>query len=335
MNAAKGKMMADKIDTRRIYIFLAFAFGIAWATALAVYLTGGLQNSPVLFPGTGVTLAVVLLASLVMWAPALAHILTRWITHEDWQQTYLRPQLRRGWPYWLAAWFLPGVLSLIGLLLFFLIFPRNFDPSLSRLRTLLTASAPPGVDVAEINLWSIVALQVVQAMLIAPLINGLATFGEEFGWRAYLQPKLLLLGERRAMLLMGLIWGVWHWPIILMGHNYGLNYPGAPFLGPLAIVWFTLTLGIFLGWATIKSGSVWPAVIGHGAINGIASLGLFFVQGEPNLLLGPMPTGVIGGLGFALVALLILISPRGLAEPGAPAEHTRAQLLEASPSHPS
>jgi membrane protease YdiL (CAAX protease family) len=143
------------------------------------------------------------------------------------------------------------------------------------------------------------------------LINGLATFGEEFGWRAYLQPKLLPLGERKAMLWMGLIWGVWHWPVILMGHNYGLDYPGAPLLGPLAMVWFTLILGIFLGWLTIKAGSVWPAVIGHGAINGMANLGLIFSQGQPNPLLGPAPVGLIGGIGFAAVALVLWFTRTG------------------------
>ena len=78
------------------------------------------------------------------------------------------------------------------------------------------------------------------AVLAAPLINSFFTFGEEFGWRAYLQPKLMPLGFRKAMLLMGLIWGVWHWPLIAMGHNYGLDYFGAPWTGMLA--WFGLPL---------------------------------------------------------------------------------------------
>lgn len=307
--------MNTKLDLKRIYIFLAITFGLAWIVALIIYRTGGLQNSPVLMPGAPITLAVVLLVSLVMWSPTLAHVLTRWLTREGWKNTYLRPRIKRGWPYWLAAWLLPGILTLIGLIIFFLLFPQTYDPSLGKLQELINTNTPPGTGTAEINLWVIVAVQTVQALLLAPLINGLATFGEEFGWRAYLQPKLLPLGGRKAMLLMGLIWGVWHWPIILMGHNYGLDYPGAPFLGPLAMVWFTLTLGIFLGWVTLKGGSVWPAVIGHGAINGIASLGVLFVQGEPNSLLGPLPTGIIGGLGFTLVALIIFISPRGLSEP--------------------
>lgn len=303
--------MSHKLDLKRIFTFLAFAYGLAWAVALVVYLTGGLANSPVLVPGTPITLALVLLATLVMWAPGLAHLLTRWITREGWQTMYLRPRLRQGWPYWLIAWFGPGLLTIAGAAVFFSLFPQYYDPALSSLRQLISANAPAEFDPTAANLWTIVLLQVIQGLLLAPLVNGWATFGEEFGWRGYLQPRLLPLGGRKAMLAMGLIWGVWHWPIILMGHNYGLDYPGFPFLGLLAMVWFTFTLGTFLGWLTLKAGSVWPAVFGHAATNGMAGLGLLFIQGEPNPILGPSVAGIIGGIGVAVVALLLFFSPRG------------------------
>ncbi|MCB9079836.1 MAG: CPBP family intramembrane metalloprotease [Anaerolineaceae bacterium] len=310
-------MMNERLDTKRIYLYLLFAFGIAWAAALVIFLTGGIQHSPVLISGTPITLAFLLTATVIMWSPALAHILTRIITHEGWQIEQLQPKFKQTWLYWLTAWFLPGILTLGGLAVFLLIFAGYFDSSLSTVRTLIETNAPE-IDLSGNMLWLIIAAQTIQAMIMAPLVNSFATFGEEFGWRAYLQPKLMPLGGQRAMLLLGLIWGVWHWPIILMGHNYGLDYPGAPVLGPLAMVWFTLVLGIFLGWLTLKSGSVWPAVIGHAAINGIAGLGTLFVHGEPNPLLGPLPSGLIGGIGFTLVALLIFFSPKGLSKPQLP-----------------
>jgi len=294
------------IDRRRVTVFLAFAYGIAWAFALVVYLTGGLVNSPVLIPALNVTLATVLLALGVMWAPAIAHILTRLVTREGWGDVGLRPNLRRGWPYWLAAWFLPGILTLVGMIAFFALFPTFFDPSLGAIMQLL----PPG---ASIDPWVLAVAQLVQAMLIAPLINGFFTFGEEFGWRAYLQPKLMPLGGRTAILLVGLIWGLWHAPIIAMGHNYGFDYPGAPWSGILMFVWIAVLFAALLGWVTVRGGSVWPAVIGHGAINGIAGLGVLFVQGQPNPLLGPLPVGVIGSLGFAVAAAIIFASRRALA----------------------
>jgi membrane protease YdiL (CAAX protease family) len=303
--------MEKTLDTRRILIYLAFAFGIAWAASLVVYLTGGLRDSPIIIPQANISLALILIAGPVMWAPALAHLLTRLLTSEGWADVYLRPRLKQGWLYYAAAWLLPGLLTIAGLVVFFLLFPRYYDPELTTLKQMMTQSGAD-IDLASVNVWTIVAAQTLQAMLLSPLLNGLATFGEEFGWRGYLQPKLMHLGQRRAMLLMGLIWGVWHWPVILMGHNYGLDYPGAPFLGPLAMVWFTLVLGTFLGWVTLRAESVWPAVIGHAAINGMANLGVIFVQGEPNPLLGPLPVGLIGGVGFTVVALLLFLVPGAL-----------------------
>ena len=299
--------MNNGLDRQRILIYLLFAFGLAWATSLVIYLTGGLVDSPIIFPNLGVSLALLLLAGPVMWAPAVAHLVTRLITREGWEGIRLRPRLKEGWPYWLTAWFLPGLLTVAGMAIFFLLFPRYYDPSLSALRRMLEASVPEGVELEEINLWLLTAAQVVQALLIAPVLNSFATFGEEFGWRAYLQPKLTGLGKRRALVATGVIWGVWHWPVILMGHNYGFDYPGAPYLGLFAMVWFTVALSVLLGWMTWRAGSVWPAVIGHAAVNGIAGLGAIFLQRQPNTLLGPTPVGLVGGAGFALAAAVILL----------------------------
>ena len=152
-------------------------------------------------------------------------------------------------------------------------------------------------------------------MLISPIANFLATFGEEFGWRGYLLPKLMPLGGRKAMLLIGLIWGVWHWPVIFMGYEYGFKYPGYPWVGPLLFIWITFCFAVFLGWLTLRSKSIWSAVIGHAASNGIAAAAVLATTGQPNTLLGPLPVGIIGSLGFALVAFAIFFSPNGLKEP--------------------
>jgi uncharacterized protein len=306
----------NTLDRSRVTLFLFLAFGISWITAGIIWLTGGLQNSPVLVPGTTFTLAFVLLATAYMWGPALAHILTRLITREGQQENYLRFNLKRGWLYWLVAWVLPGILTVAGVWLFYMLFPVLFDPQAKIY--LEQVRAMTGADLT-MQPMDFALLQFFQATLIAPLVNGIATFGEEYGWRAYLQPKLMPLGPRRAVLFTGLIWGIWHWPIILMGYNYGFNYPGVPWLGPLAMTWFTLTLGVIIGWLTIRGGSVWPAVIAHAAINGIAGIGLLFLAGEPNLLLGPTPVGLIALLPFTGFALGLLLFPKALEPPAPPA----------------
>ena len=88
--------MAPRMNTKRILIFLAFAFGIPWTAALAFYLSGMIKSNP--------GQAVMLVNYVFISTPALANIATRLITREGWSSTYLRPNLRRGWPFYLAAW---------------------------------------------------------------------------------------------------------------------------------------------------------------------------------------------------------------------------------------
>ncbi len=291
--------MKPTLDRKRTLIFLALAFCIAWAGALVIYLTGGLANR--LF-------TYLILVVVYMGAPTIAHVATRVITHEGWGDLYLRPKLRREWPYWVAAWFAPGILTIIGMIIFFVLFPQYYDADLNAVKQMLeTQAALTGQPVPEVSPWMIVISQTLMGIILAPLINAFATFGEEFGWRAYLQPKLLPLGWRVTMLLMGVIWGVWHWPLIAMGQNYGTSYPGAPWGGMLMMLWSTLMWGTLLGWLTLRAGSVWPAVIGHSAINGIAALSVFFIKGTPNPLLGPTPVGIIGSVAFAVVMFVLFV----------------------------
>lgn len=287
-----------QLDRKRIAIYLLVAFGFSWGMALIIYLTGGIVGSPVLVEEIGITLALALMTAM-MFGPLLGHIVTRLVTREGWQGMWLQPHIKRGWKYWLLVWAVIPVLIAAGAVLYFLLYPQHFDPSSELFQAQLAA-----VGVTE-GYQIILAVQLLTGILLAPLLNAIPILGEEFGWRAYLQPKLLPLGERPAMLWMGLIWGVWHAPVIAMGYNYGFNYPGFPWVGILLFCVFTFTFGTLIGWATLRAGSVWPAVIGHGLLNGLAAGPALFVQGNPSTLLGPLPIGLLGGLGFTLVALYL------------------------------
>ena len=72
------------------------------------------------------------------------------------------------------------------------------------------------------------------------------------------------------------------------------------------MVWFTFVVGVFLGWLAIEARSVWPAVIGHAAINSFGTLGSLVSIGHPSSLLGPTPVGLIASLPFTIVALWLL-----------------------------
>lgn len=269
----------------RIAVYLAFAFGIAWATGGVIYATGGIFDSPPLIPGTPVTVALALIGSTYMFSPAIANVMTRLVTREKFSDMRLRPRFGRTWRYWLAAWLLPLAAIAVGAAAYFVLFHGNFDPT-------------PAARFAA---------QALPTVFVAPLLLSVLTFGEEFGWRGYLQPKLLsLTNPRLGMILMGLIWGAWHWPLIAMGYEYGFGYPAFPWLGMSIFLWFTFIAGTLLGWLSFRSGSVWPAVLGHATINGTAGLPAVFILGSPSALVGPLAVGVVGGLGSAVVAFWIL-----------------------------
>src|SRR3972149_5068169 len=116
--------MKQTLDLRRIGIFLAFAFGIAWAIALLIYLTGWVNSTEELIPGLGITLAGALIALGYMWAPGLAHIFTRLITREGWKYSGLALNLER-WGTWALAWVLPAALTLFGVLVYFAVFSQH------------------------------------------------------------------------------------------------------------------------------------------------------------------------------------------------------------------
>ncbi len=129
-------------------------------------------------------------------------------------------------------------------------------------------------------------------VIIGPFLGLIISFGEEYGWRGYLQSELVHLGRIRGVGLLGIIWGIWHWPVIWMGYNY----PGQPLLGSLLMVVFTVLLAYFLAYAVFKSKGVWTAAYLHGLFNQTlsffmvavftpASIVLSFSIGLPALLL--------------------------------------------------
>jgi uncharacterized protein len=126
--------------------------------------------------------------------------------------------------------------------------------------------------------------------LAAALLLG---FGEEFGFRGYLLPRLMELGAKRALLISGFLHGVWHLPIILLTPFYPTE--GNLFI---VIVLFLLTLtaaGGVYGYFRLASNSVWPPTIFHGAFNAfwdlfstvtiaVSPVAVQYLSGEAGLL---------------------------------------------------
>ena len=157
-------------------------------------------------------------------------------------------------------------------------------------------------------LVTLVIIQALTGLFLGPIMNFVTCFGEEWGWRGYLLPKMSKKLSAIPMLLVnGIIWGLWHAPLTAIGHNYGVGYPGFPFTGILAMCVFCIVMGIVLSYVSMKTQSCIPAVLGHGAINSNAGIGLYFTADGGNPFIGPAPTGIIGAIPFIVVAILLLI----------------------------
>jgi membrane protease YdiL (CAAX protease family) len=276
---------------KRLTLFIALTFAISWIIFLLIPLRG-------LTYGKGVTVLIVMAG---MFVPALCNILTRLITKEGFGNMYLRPHFKGHMKYYLLVYFGTTALLFLSGAVYFLIFPGSFDPGLTALKS---AAASTG----GLSAYNLLLISILQIIIIGPVINIIPTLGEELGWRGYLLPKLrMLLSDRAALVITGIIWGMWHIPVIVMGHNYGTDYMGYPWLGILAMIVFCVGLGVIEGYISIKLESVIPAAMIHSAVNAGAGLPILLVNGGYNPILGPAITGFVGGLPLTVLAVVLLI----------------------------
>jgi membrane protease YdiL (CAAX protease family) len=137
------------------------------------------------------------------------------------------------------------------------------------------------------------------ALIAGPTVNAFFAFGEEIGWRGFLQRELAHLGFWKLSLLTGLIWGIWHTPLILQG----LNYPEHPLAGVGMMIAFTTLLSPLFAYVRTRTKSVIGAAIMHGSLNAVAGISVAFVKGGSDLLVGL--TGLCGLVVLSFVNVLL------------------------------
>jgi len=286
--------MSPDINRRGIGAFVLFSFGLAWLIALPLWTSrSGLHAS-----WARVDMA------LMMFTPAIAtFIVSRWVSpsHNLGVETGLRLLVpgSRAIRFWIFGWFAFPVLVLGSLLLGVLLglYPMDLR-ELSGFRAILESSRGGKIALERFSVHQLAALQLA-AGLIGPIFNMPFTFGEEWGWRGYLLPKLLPLGQWRALIIGGVIWGLWHAPVIALGYNYPLH----PRLGVLLMICFCVLLSIILGWTRLATGSIWPAVIGHASLNAWAGTPHLFLKKGAQI--DAAVVGITGWTGWTLLVLFI------------------------------
>ena len=283
----------NNLESRRIGLFVLISFVLAYGWTIGLIWPRTLGVDVLALPQEELAVNTSLTAVL-MFFPALSVVITRLITREGFKDSMLRLNLKGNVRYYLIGWFGPMVLTVLGAVLYFAVRPGEF--TLATLKTTMTTQPmPPAV--------------IIVVMLFSPWLNLIPCLGEEWGWRGYLLPKVAArMKFLPTILLTGLIWGLWHAPIIVTGHNYGVGYPGYPWWGIIAMCLFCIVAGTLFSYITLKTKSCWPAVLAHGALNGTASIGALFLA-DPmayDRFIGPVPTGIIGGFAYLLVAIWIV-----------------------------
>jgi membrane protease YdiL (CAAX protease family) len=106
---------------------------------------------------------------------------------------------------------------------------------------------------------------VIQFLINVLIIALTLALTEEIGMRGYLQPHLMSLGRNRALLLVGLVWGTWHMPLIFLTPFY---HAAGNKLIILPLFYGTIVAAsFFFGYMRIYTGSIWPASIAHSVHN--------------------------------------------------------------------
>lgn len=306
-------------NARRILYFSLISLGLAWVVALPLWLGDGLYDerfalvagAMMFTPG----IAALVMVFLIERAPGKAASLGLWP---------LKPA-KRFWLFMALGFFVPVVLVLqalpVGALLG--VYPADFRDFSGYRQILAYQLALAGQKELPMPIEALVALQFVN-VLIGALVNLLPALGEELGWRGWLLPKLMRYGAVPAILVSGVLWGLWHAPLILLGYNYPLA-PG--WLGVLAMTGMCIVVGAVFGWLRLRSNSVWPAALAHGTFNAAAGFYIIFVAaGQP---VDTLHATILGWSGWILPLVFIAIllaskrfAPVARVAPGAPSLST-------------
>lgn len=237
---------------------------------------------------------------------SLSIILQRFIYHEPIKELGInfKPNI-----WFFIAWILPLFISLGSFGVSLLFHGISFSPDMSGMLQRYKSSLPPQqlsfikeqIKTMPIHpFW----LTLIQGMIAGVSTNALAGFGEELGWRGFLYKEFSEVSGKiegfhhkfyRSSILIGIIWGIWHTPIILMGHNYPEHHIFGIFMMTL---WCILLSPIF-SLIRIRSGSVIASSILHGTLNALFPLSILLIKGGDDLIIG-----ITGVSGFIILIII-------------------------------
>ena len=297
-------------EKKKTIIYLIWAFVIAWilqviasvvvnVSANATGLTSSLGN--LIFSGV---------LAVSMFAPFFAVLLAKYpLKGMGWV-----PKFKGNIGRMVLAWLGPLLFTILGAIVYFVMFPERFDLTGAYFAIALGEEGLAQIEAQGLTVQQLLLIQIASVPLYAPFMNMFFALGEEVGWRGMLYPQLKsFFGKTKGRIIGGVIWGVWHWPVMLLaGYEYGKEYPGAPILGLVTFCVFCIVGGTLLDVLYEKTECIWVPSLGHGAINATASLAIYLTKPEyiDQMIFGPSPIGIVGMVPALIVAVIILCKDR-------------------------
>lgn len=287
------------VNWKRIRDFVLITFGINFALAGIFFALDRVFGLSGVFPqGMGI------LAIMYMLVPATVSILLIKLKYKEKLKDYgLKLTFN---VYWICAWILPIVITVcticVSLLLKFGTLDLEFTVFLEDLKVQMGEEAFEKIKTQMESMGSIIPLiMIIQAFVAGTTINAFLAFGEEMGWRGFLFKELKPLGFWKSGILTGALWGIWHSPLILMGHNF----PEHPRIGVLVMTIACIPLGILIQYVRAKTKTVFSAAVMHGMFNAISGYTIIVVAGGSYLQ--KLPLGISGIVAMSVLVLVLFL----------------------------
>ena len=290
-----------KPNIRKISFFIGLTFFFNWLIAILFYAFGGKWNST----------AAVVVGFVYMFVPMTMVVIVQKLIYKEPLKEKLGISFKLN-RWFLVAWLIPPFLAFatLGISLLFpgIEYSAEMTGMFERFKSILTPEKfeqiESQMDTLPIHpIW----IGLLQGLIAGITVNAIAGFGEELGWRGFLQREFSFMGFWRASLLIGFIWGVWHAPLILQGHNY----PQHPVTGVFMMTAWCVLLAPIFSYVRLKAGSVIAAAVIHGSLNGTVGLAIMVVKGGNDLLIGV--TGLAGFIVLIFIDVGLFIYDRNLA----------------------
>jgi len=257
------------VNVKKVALFLVLTYGLTYLLAILYYAGGGTMKMP----------GILVIGLVIMFMPMTAAIVVQKFVYKAPLKEPLRINFRPN-RWFLVAWLSPLLIALATLGVAMLFPGVSFSSDKENFGGLLLEPGQLGIEAHRF--WWGFLLGVLQGLLTGITVNALAAFGEELGWRGFLQRELAGLGFWKASAAIGLVWGFYHAPLIVRG----FNYPEHPWAGVFLMTVMTVLMAPLFSYVTLKANSVVAAAIFRGTFNGASPLGTMGLEGGNDLLVG-------------------------------------------------